>query len=184
MPSSQHRDALLTSSPRSRECPVQFINESNRMREDIISKQPHVCLIYLISQLTSMYLDADDPIAKENETKRVDIETSKGQGLKFNKDRMTRKRTNAKELSIICSNTWLMTDALPTEARKYRNFLYRVSQDWRNARRGNWLYLSGRKSLFKANCLGTLSLPSSSCASTLKTSKERTGSSGANFKSL
>lgn len=46
--------------------------------------------------LTSMYLDADEPMAKENDTKRVDMETNKGQGLKFNKLKMTSESTNLK----------------------------------------------------------------------------------------
>lgn len=96
-----------------------------------------------IKRTPSIYFDAEDPTAKEKDTKRVESETSKGHlqeitrrvsgkgigrcakaaispyGLKFNMERFTRNSINKNRPSNIVSRTLSMTDAFPTDALKY-----------------------------------------------------------------
>jgi hypothetical protein len=92
------------------------------------------------------------PTAKANVTKSVDSETRRGQGFRFINDKTINRRRKKKTMFMIPatktarlvmipktgnlkkvkkfspSSTLSITELFPTEARKYRSFLYTVSQ--------------------------------------------------------
>jgi hypothetical protein len=78
--------------------------------------------------LTSTYFDTLGPKAKETETRRDVIETNKGHGLICMINKTIMIRTSPKKQFKILSSWLSITDALLTDALKYLNRLYTVSQ--------------------------------------------------------
>jgi hypothetical protein len=74
-----------------------------------------------------MPLAALGPNAKAKVTSKVDIDTSRGHGFKFNNDRIINPRTKKKTPLMILSSTLSMTELFPTDALKYLSLLYTFS---------------------------------------------------------